>query len=70
MAWQKSGSIYRSRGMVLPVKIKKAPEKKNRGEGEMEFLKDLCAISENRRDSFVRQNFPSIQNSNEEMPKM
>jgi hypothetical protein len=63
------GPIYRSRGMVLPVKIKKAPEKENRGEREMEFLKDLCAISENCRDSTVRQNFPSIQNSNEEMPK-
>jgi hypothetical protein len=46
--------------MVLPVKIKKAPEKENRGEREMEFLKDLCAISENCRDSSVRQNFPSI----------
>jgi hypothetical protein len=61
MAWQ--------RGVLFIVKIKKAPEKKNRGEGEMEFPKDLCAISENCRDSFVRQNFPSIQNSNEEMPK-
>jgi hypothetical protein len=56
--------------MVLSVKIKKAPEKENRGEREMEFLKDLYAISENCRDSSVRQNFPSIQNSNEEMPKM
>jgi hypothetical protein len=35
----------------------------------MEFPKDLCAILENCRDSSVRQNFPSIQNSNEEMPK-
>jgi hypothetical protein len=59
--WQKrEGPIYRSKGMVLPVKIKKAPEKENRGEREMEFLKDLCAISENCRDSSVRQNFPSI----------
>jgi hypothetical protein len=40
--------------MVLPVKVKKAPEKENRGEREMELLKDLCAISENCRDSSVR----------------
>jgi hypothetical protein len=36
----------------------------------MDFLKDLCAISENCRDLSVKQNFPSIQNPNEEMPKM
>jgi hypothetical protein len=31
--------------------------------------KDLCAKSENCRDLFVKQNFPSIQNPNEEMTK-
>jgi hypothetical protein len=37
-----------------------APGKRNRGEGGMEFPKDLCAKSENCRDLFVKQNFPSI----------
>jgi hypothetical protein len=69
MAKERRGPIYRSRGMVLLVKIKKEPEKENIGEREIEFPKDLCAISENCRGSSVRQNFPSIQNSNEEMPK-
>jgi hypothetical protein len=46
--------------MVPPVEIRKAPEKKNRGEGEMEFPKDFCTISENCRGSFVKQNFPLI----------
>jgi hypothetical protein len=45
-------------------------KKKNRGEGEKRFPKDLYAISENYRDLSVKQNFPSIQNPNEEMPKM
>jgi hypothetical protein len=44
--------------MVPPVEIRKAPEKKNRGEGEMELPKDLCAILENCRGLFVKQNFP------------
>jgi hypothetical protein len=36
----------------------------------MEFSKDLYVIIENCKDLFVKQNFPSIQNPNEEMPKM
>jgi hypothetical protein len=35
-------------------------EKKNRKERELELPKDLCAISENCRDLFVKQNFPLI----------
>jgi hypothetical protein len=35
----------------------------------MEFSKDLYVITENCKDLFVKQNFPSIQNLNEEMPK-
>jgi hypothetical protein len=36
------------------------PERRNRGEGEKRFSKDLCTISENCKDLFVKQNFPSI----------
>jgi hypothetical protein len=35
-------------------------KKKNRGEGEKRFSKDLCAISKNCRDLSVKQNFSSI----------
>jgi hypothetical protein len=38
----------------------KAEERKNRGERENKFPKDLYAISENCRGSFVKQNFPLI----------
>jgi hypothetical protein len=38
----------------------KAEERKNRGERENRFPKDLYAISENCRGSFVKQNFPLI----------
>jgi hypothetical protein len=44
-------------------------ERENREERGMVFPKDLCAIWKNCRDLFVKQNFPSIQNPNEEMPK-
>jgi hypothetical protein len=44
-------------------------QRENREERGMVFPKDLCAIWKNCRDLFVKQNFPSIQNSNEEMPK-
>jgi hypothetical protein len=37
-----------------------AREKRNRGEREKRFPKDLCTISENCRDLFVKQNFPLI----------
>jgi hypothetical protein len=43
--------------------------RKNRGERETGFPKDLCVNIENYRGLTVKQNFPSIQNSNEEMPK-
>jgi hypothetical protein len=33
---------------------------KNRKERELELPKDLCAISKNCRDLFVKQNFPLI----------
>jgi hypothetical protein len=36
----------------------------------MDFPKDLYAILKNCRNLSVKQNFPSIQNPNEEMPKM
>jgi hypothetical protein len=35
----------------------------------MDFPKGLYAISKNCRDLLVKQNFPSIQNPNGEMPK-
>jgi hypothetical protein len=35
----------------------------------MEFPKDLYVITENCKGLSVKQNFPSIQNPNEEMPK-
>jgi hypothetical protein len=35
----------------------------------MVFPKGLYVKSKNCRDLFVKQNFPSIQNPNEEMPK-
>jgi hypothetical protein len=35
----------------------------------MKFPKGLYVNSENCRDLFVKQNFPSIQNPNEEIPK-
>jgi hypothetical protein len=43
--------------------------RKRREEGQMKFPKGLYVNSENCRDLFVKQNFPSIQNPNEEMPK-
>jgi hypothetical protein len=47
--------------MELPLvgqeKRKGARIRKNREEGQMEFPKDLCAISENYRDLSVKHNF-------------
>jgi hypothetical protein len=40
-----------------------------REEGQMKFPKGLYINLENCRDLFVKQNFPSIQNPNEEIPK-
>jgi hypothetical protein len=54
-----SGDWDEARDMP-PVWIRKHQEKKNRGEEGMEFSKDLCVISENCRDLFVKQNFPLI----------
>jgi hypothetical protein len=44
--------------------------RENREERQMDFPKGLYAISQNCRDLLVKQNFPSIQNPNGEMPKM
>jgi hypothetical protein len=44
--------------------------RKKREERQMDFLKGLYAISENCWGFSVKQNFPSIQNPNEEMAKM
>jgi hypothetical protein len=44
--------------------------REKREERQMDFLKGLYVISENWRGFSVKQNFPSIQNPNEEMPKM
>jgi hypothetical protein len=44
--------------------------RKKREERQMDFSKGLYAISENCRAFSVKQNFPSTQNPNEEMPKM
>jgi hypothetical protein len=52
------------------VWIRKQQGEENRGEEGMEFSKDLCVISENCRGLVVKQNFPSTQSPNEEMPKM
>jgi hypothetical protein len=41
-----------------------------REEREIELPKDLCIILGNCRDLSIKHNFPSIQNPNEEMPKM
>jgi hypothetical protein len=54
----------------MPGEDKIDRERKNRGEEGMEFSKDLCVISRNCRGLVVKQNFPSTQSPNEEMPKM
>jgi hypothetical protein len=43
-----------------PGEDKTDRERKNREERELEFPKDLCIISKNCRDLFVKQNFPLI----------
>jgi hypothetical protein len=54
-----SGDRDEARDMP-PVWIRKPREKKNRGEEGMEFSKGLYVITENCKDLFVKQNFPSI----------
>jgi hypothetical protein len=60
--------------MELPVGERKKKGniriRKRREEEQMDFPKGLNAILENCRDLFVKQNFPSIWNPNEEMPKI
>jgi hypothetical protein len=42
----------------------------SREERQLGFSKDLCVISKNCKGLVVKQNFPSTQSPNEEMPKM
>jgi hypothetical protein len=45
------------RGAAVGRKRKGARKKKNRGEGEKRFPKDLCTILENCRDLSVKHKF-------------
>jgi hypothetical protein len=71
-AWGRCRSLGppSARGCAAGGKKKKGSRKAKAEKEKWDSSKDLCANLENCRDLFVKQNFPSIQNPNEEMPKM